>query len=75
MYTPFRSFRDDVDAIGLFLDTGGRDVYQWEMPDSSKTPDSLQTVPRSERGNDREWLSHRGPNSRGSGMDREEISR
>jgi len=71
LYTPFRSFRDDVDAIGLFLDTGGRDVYKWEAPDSSKTPDSLQTVPRSERGNDREWSSHRGRNSRGCGMDRE----
>lgn len=69
LYTPFRSFRDDVDAIGLFLDSGGRDTYKWEEPDSSKTQDTLQVVARSERENDREWISHRGRNSHGLGID------
>ncbi len=90
LYTPFRSFRDDVEAVGLFLDTGGRDIYRWESPDSAGAPestkgpgaskpqdiskareDSLLAIPRSERGNDSEWPSHRGGASRGYGMDRE----
>jgi hypothetical protein len=71
VYTPFRSFRDDLDAIGLFLDTGGCDQYGWDQPaDSSAASDQKATSPvDSGRGNGREWPSNRSASSRGYGVD------
>lgn len=30
LYAPMNTFRDDLKAAGLFLDTGGTDTYRWE---------------------------------------------
>ncbi len=54
VYAPFRSFRDDLEAVGLFLDTGGDDSY----------PEGLAAA------NDARWLTDRGPASNGRGLDR-----
>lgn len=59
-YTPFRSFRDELPAVGLFLDTGGRDQY------------AGAGIAARER---RAWRSHRTPNGWGLGLDAEWYSR
>lgn len=51
---PFRSFRDNLPAFGVFLDTGGDDVYQ-----------DLQST----ASNDHAW-TETAPNGRGVGIDR-----
>lgn len=69
VYTPFRSFRDDVDAIGLFLDTGGTDTYNWQ---TAVAADSVSMPPEApERGNDHSWPTRRAVNSVGLGWDTE----
>jgi hypothetical protein len=55
-YPPFRSFRDDLATVGLFLDTGGRDAYLW-----------TDGIARENRA----WPSHRGPRAQGLGLDAE----
>ena len=55
VYAPFRSFRDDLDAYGIFLDTGGADTYVW---------------PGGPAGNDHVWHTRRGERARGVGLDR-----
>ncbi len=55
-YTPFRSFRDDIDAVGIFLDTGGFDQYIWPMGPAL---------------NNGEWPTRREPRGWGIGVDRE----
>jgi hypothetical protein len=54
LYPRSNEFRDDVDAFGLFLDTGGTDRY---------------VGPEIGAGDGREWASHRGPRSWGYGLD------
>jgi len=53
-YAPMRSYRDDLDTAGVFLDTGGKDEY--------RGPDGPWA-------NDREWPTERGPRFRGYGRD------
>ena len=53
VYKPFRSFRDDLDAVGIFLDTGGTDLYDWNGPPAD----------------DAAWPGNRGPNAWGYGLD------
>ena len=69
--TDFREIiaRDDIDAVGLFLDTGGKDVYEWEGPAGAKPGESSPVELRP--GNNLEWPSHRGPGSWGYGLDLE----
>ena len=55
-HSTFRSFRDDLIAFGLFLDTEGRDEYR---------PSSPQTVDRNS------WDRSRGPRERALGIDEE----
>jgi hypothetical protein len=55
-YPPFRSFRDDLAAVGLFLDTGGRDQYLGAG------------VAARDRG---AWRTHRTPQGWGLGLDAE----
>ena len=54
LYQPFRSFRDDLAAIGLFLDSAGDDTYPEGAP----------------AGNGRDWKTDRGDISHGRGLDR-----
>ncbi len=54
VYAAFHSFRDDLASVGVFLDTGGRDSYRWTNGPAA---------------NNRDWLSHRGPNAWGLGWD------
>ncbi|MBC8144334.1 MAG: hypothetical protein H7X80_02045, partial [bacterium] len=58
-YPPANSFRDDIDAIGMFLDSGGRDTYNWTGP----VHHTVQ--PR----NDARWIWRRDPHSKGVGVD------
>jgi hypothetical protein len=67
VYTPFRSFRDDLDAVGLFLDTGREDSYRWE---ESAAADSLRHAAGVRLpANDDSWFTRRGPTSWGLGWD------
>jgi len=54
LYAPFHGFRDDLDAIGIFLDTGGRDSY----PDGGEPREGAV------------WIRRRGIRSLGYGLDR-----
>lgn len=66
-YVPFRSFRDDVGAFGIFLDTGGEDEYAWE---ESAAADSLRRVLSLARpGNGQRWVTRRAAVSGGVGWD------
>ncbi len=60
LYPRFNDFRDDLDAWGLFLDTGGADRYDG---------------PSLGRGDLSEWASRRGPRSWGYGLDVEWFPR
>lgn len=53
-YTPFRNFRDRMISAGVFLDTGGRDVYPPGMNAAEGTT----------------WNINKGPNEFGFGWDR-----
>jgi len=55
-YKPMRSYRDDLDTAGVFLDTGGGDEYRG---------------PAGKWGNGKEWRTERGPRFRGYGRDAE----
>ena len=55
-YTPFRSFRDDLAAVGLFLDTSGHDQYL-----------GAGIAARDRRA----WRTHRTPCGWGLGLDAE----
>lgn len=52
-----RSFRDDLFTYGLFLDTGGRDTYRWDVPATQAAKD------------DATWTRRNGPRSHGFGLD------
>ncbi|MGQ0613812.1 MAG: hypothetical protein ACT4PV_08755 [Planctomycetaceae bacterium] len=54
---PFRSYRDDLPAVGIFLDTGGADTYRGD--------------PRGEAGarEGARWGGRRAPNAHGYGED------
>lgn len=52
-YPPYRSFRDDVPTVGVFLDTGGADARSEQAPG----------------GDDRAWTRPHAPASFGVGMD------
>lgn len=54
LYTPFRSFRDEIDTFGIFLDTGGADHYLW---------------PGGPAGDGQTWTTRRGPHLWGWGRD------
>jgi hypothetical protein len=60
-YPPMRTFRDDLITVGIFLDTGGRDVY--EGPDEREG----EARPR----NDGSWTMFQPWASWGVGIDRE----
>lgn len=54
VYPPSRTFRDDLKACGIFLDTGGHDLYAWENGTAR---------------DDHAWRMVRGPVSFGFGRD------
>jgi hypothetical protein len=58
VYPPSHSWRDDLPAVGIFLDTGGADTYRGD--------------PRGEKGarDGGTWTESRGPSSKGLGIDR-----
>jgi hypothetical protein len=64
-YPPSNSFRDDLEAVGLFLDTGGRDEYRWQNLGAA----APATPPPA--GDNREWPSRRGRRAHGYGLDGE----
>jgi hypothetical protein len=64
-YPLSNSFRDDLDAVGVFLDTGGDDLYRWE----GEAPEDAQ------RRNGARWPTHRDPRSWGIGTDVEVYPR
>ncbi len=66
MYTPFRSWRDDLDAAGVFLDTGGADSVAWTPVGDAATADSAAAR---RAGDGRSWPSRRNPRSHGIGID------
>ncbi len=61
--TPFLSFRDDIGTYGLFLDSGGDDVY---VPDAKGSRD-LPFKPEEADGT--AWNTHRAARSFGFGWD------
>lgn len=87
VYAPFRSFRDKLDAHGIFLDTGGVDDYTWldapgePLTDRTRTAsgpagnpdhdDEAATQGLTPVRNNAAWLTHRGPGSWGLGLDGE----
>lgn len=60
-YTPFRSFRDDLPAWGLFLDTGGKDSYGVET-----APTTFAATPAADGST---WVTAAGPLVFGLGYD------
>jgi hypothetical protein len=58
-YPQSNTFRDDLDAVGVFLDTGGDDLYRWDATPPDGPP----------RRNGAWWHSHRDPRSWGIGTD------
>jgi hypothetical protein len=58
-YKPMRSYRDDLDTAGVFLDTGGKDEYRG---------------PEGAWGNDKSWKTDRGRRFRGYGRDVERFA-
>ena len=66
-YTPFRSFRDDLPSWGLFLDTGGKDVYAIDQaPKDFPAPPAADGNP---------WKTFTGPLSFGLGWDGDYLTR
>ncbi len=71
-YPPFNSFRDTVNTIGIFLDTGGDDIYTevfWEIPESEEGVDPTEPPLNLEFGNDIEWRHRDGSVLWGYGLD------
>ena len=60
-YPPSNTFRDDLDAVGIFLDGGGRDEYRWDGP--------AHEVVRPDNG--ARWRWNRDRRSWGLGLDAE----
>jgi hypothetical protein len=57
-YPPSSTFRDDIDAVGLFIDGGGKDLYRREQPfDAPGRTDGTR------------WLRRRDAVSRSLGID------
>ncbi len=65
-YGPFNTFRDTMASVGVFLDTGGLDVYEEIMPEDEETADGLV---RLRFGDDKEWWHREGPYQWGYGLD------
>lgn len=63
-YTPFYTFRDDIQSYGLFIDTGGNDTYTIKGTENS-IPWSVKAE------NNTQWLFIRSPRERGFGIDTE----
>ncbi len=63
-YTPFYTFRDDIQSYGLFIDTGGNDKYEINSTENS-IPWSVKPA------NNVQWLFARTPRERGFGIDME----
>ena len=64
-YPPSNSFRDDIDAIGVFLDSQGRDDYRWSGPEHD--------IVRPRDNASWSWL--RDPRSLGVGLDQSSPSK
>jgi hypothetical protein len=58
---PQRSFRDDLGTYGLFLDTGGRDTYRWDVKPTQDAKDGGR------------WTRRNGPRSFGFGLDADDV--
>jgi hypothetical protein len=56
-YPPFRSWRDDLAAVGIFLDTGGRDSYRGDPRGDAGARDAAT------------WSERKSPTSMGFGLD------
>jgi hypothetical protein len=65
-YEPFRTFRDEVVTVGIFLDTGGVDSYVEIMPTD---PETAAETPPLEFGENREWHQRDDARFRSFGMD------
>jgi hypothetical protein len=57
VYPPSNSWRDDLLAVGIFLDTGGTDVYRGDPRGEKGAKDGVS------------WSERKGPVSRGFGAD------
>ena len=69
-YEPFRSFRDELDAFGIFLDTGGTDTWTWkDLPADAK----LFPVGVPFGANGTRWTHRPGGRSAGVGIDVEAV--
>ncbi len=64
-YPPFYNFRDDIQSYGVFLDTGGKDVYQLNEANRNSIPWKTKPADNSR------WLFTRSPRERGIGVDME----
>lgn len=64
-YPPFYTFRDDIQSYGIFLDTGGKDIYQLHEANSNAIPWARKPADNTH------WLFIRSPRERGIGIDME----
>jgi len=84
LYTPFHSFRDEMASQGIFLDSGGADVYRWDFSlgagaeseggsgpraGQGALPGATATPAPVDAGDGLIWSTVRGPRSRGIGID------
>lgn len=68
-YPPYGNWRDDMNTIGIFLDTGGDDTYTFDDKSSKNFYSAVKPA------NNAAWKSMRSPNSRGAGIDVEWFAR
>jgi len=65
-YSPFHTFRDKMASIGVFLDTGGSDVYSENDPPDPETAANLNRIPFE---NNFEWMQRIEHPNYGYGLD------
>ncbi|MDQ7779362.1 MAG: hypothetical protein RDV41_06590 [Planctomycetota bacterium] len=69
VYPAAKALRDEVPTIGVFLDTGGADVYEEQMPESES-----ERGPKGECGEGKRWRHNAGPTSWSFGLDADVFS-
>jgi hypothetical protein len=71
-YSRFNTFRDEMASIGIFLDTGGVDVYEERDPVDADE-ETIAGLVRIPFGNDREWMQLAEDPNYGYGLDGEWV--
>lgn len=69
-YGEFNTFRDEMASIGIFLDTGGADVYEERDP-LDGDEEAISNLVRIPFGNDKEWMQRDEDPNYGYGIDGE----